>query len=138
MLSFIMRLLRSWGGRELASPNDWVKQDQINYNAETQLLTIKLKPQVKIFGVADRNSMDGLLDIGHNIIATSYFDRTKLVVGDIVVYKIYTSLIVHRLIEIREDANGRIYRCRGDNNVSTDQYYLRDEHLKYLVVGIIY
>ena len=137
-----MRLLRKFylkrSGLERISPNDWVKRDQIDYDEELKLLKIKLEPNVKIFSIADTNSMDGLLDIGHNIIATDNFDKSKLAVGDIVVYQIYFTNIVHRIVEITEDKNGRIYRCRGDNNIDTDPYYIRDMHLTHLVLGVIY
>jgi len=115
-----------------------VKRDQIAYDSALKQLTIALEPNIKIFRVADTNSMDGLFDIGHNVIATDNFDRAKLAVGDIVVYQILTTKIVHRIVEITKDANGRIYRCRGDNNTSVDTYYLRDLHIRYLVLGIIY
>jgi len=142
MLNFIMRLLRGFylktSGAERISPNDWVDYKQIIYDKETKLLTIKLQPNVRIFNIADTGSMDGLLDYGHNVIATDHFDKSKLAVGDIVVYQVYTTKICHRIVEIREDKNGRIYRCRGDNNVDTDPYYLRDLNIKHLVLGIIY
>ncbi len=140
MIKFIMGLLRKFylkqSGLERISPNDWIKREDIGYNGE--FLTIRLKPNVKIFSIADTNSMDGLLDIGHNVLATDNFDRSKLAVGDIVIYQIYTTKIVHRIVEIREDKNGRIYRMRGDNNINIDPYYLRDLHIKWLVLGIIY
>ncbi len=142
MPNFIMRLLRGFylkqSGKERISPNDWVKRGQIDYNEKLSLLTIKLEPRVKIFSIADTDSMDGLMDIGHNVITTDNFNKGKLVVGDMIVYQVYTTKIVHRIVEIKEDANGRIYRCRGDNNVDTDPYYLRDLHIKYLVLGVIY
>lgn len=142
MPNFIMRWLRKFylkqSGLERISPNDWVKRDQIAYDGEAELLTIKLKPNVKIFSIADTDSMDGLLDIGHNVIATDEFDRAKLAVGDIVIYQVYLTKIVHRIVEITEDQDVRRYRCRGDNNVNVDPYYLRDLHIKYLVLGVIY
>ena len=140
MIKFIMGLLRKFylkqSGLERISPNDWVKRDQISYNGE--FLAIKLSPNVKIFSIADTNSMDGLLDIGHNVIATDNFDKSELAVGDIVIYQIYTTKIVHRIVEIKEDKNGRIYRMRCDNNVDTDRWHLRDLHIKYLVIMVIY
>ena len=142
MIKFIMGLLRKFylkqSGLERISPNDQIKREDISYNVPGEFLAIRLKPNVKIFSIADTNSMDGLLDIGHNVIATDSFDRSKLAVGDVVVYQVYTTKIVHRIVEIREDKNGRIYRMRGDNNVSIDPYYLRDLHIKWLVLGIIY
>jgi len=142
MLKLLMQLLRKFylkqSGAERISPNDWVSYNQIDYNEKLKLLTIKLEPKVKVFGIADTGSMDGLLDFGHNVIATDHFDKSKLAVGDIVVYQVYTTKICHRIVEIREDKNGRIYRCRGDNCIDTDPYYLRDLNIKYLVLGILY
>ena len=144
-MNFIMRWLRKYylekSGLERISPNDWVKRDQIDYIEKSKLLTIKLEPNVKIFSIYDEEdtgSMDGLMDIGHNVIGTDSFDKAKLGVGDVVVYQIYTTKIVHRIVEITEDKNGRIYRCRGDNNVDIDPYYLRDLHIRYLVLCVIY
>lgn len=137
-----MKWLRKYylekSGKERISPNDWVARDQIAYDKESKLLTIKLEPGVKIFGIADTNSMDGLLDIGHNVIATDKFDKAKLAVGDIVVYQVYLTKVVHRIVEITEDSKGRIYRMRGDNNVKVDPYYLRDQNIIWLVLGVIY
>ena len=145
MLNFIMRLLRGFylkqSGLERISPNDWIKRDNIDYLESKQLLTIKLPPKVKIFSVYDKEdtgSMDGLMDIGHNVIGTDHFDKEKLAPGDMVIYQVYLTLICHRIVSIKEDTNGRIYRCRGDNNVDDDPYYLRDIHIKYLVLGVIY
>ena len=143
MIKPIMRLLRKFylkqSSLERISPNDWIEGRQIHYDFEHQSLVITgLPPIVKIFSIADTNSMDGLLDIGHNVIATDNFGKSKLSIGDIVIYQVYLTKIVHRIVEITEDNNGRIYRCRGDNNVDTDPYYLRDENIIYLVLGVIY
>ena len=141
-MNFIMRWLRKFylkqSGLERISPNDWIKRDQINYDENAEALTIKLEPKVEIFGVSKTKSMDGLVDYGHNVIATDHFDKAKLAVGDIVVYQVYTTKICHRIVEIKEDKNGRIYRCRGDNCADNDPYYLRDLNIKYLVLGILY
>ena len=142
MIKWLTQWLRKFylkqSGLERISPNDWVKRERIDYIAKSKLLTIKLEPNVKIFSIADTNSMDGLLDIGHNVIATDHFDKTKLAVGDIVIYQVYTTLIVHRIVEIIMDGDVRRYRCRGDNNVNIDPYFLRDLHIRYLVLGVIY
>jgi len=141
-MKWIMGLLRKFylkqSGLERISPNDWVGRDQIAYDEKTEILSIKLPPHVKIFSIADTDSMDGLMDIGHNVIATDHFDRAKLAIGDIVIYQVYFTKIVHRIVEIKEYQGIRTYRCRGDNNVNIDPYFLRDLHIIYLVLGIIY
>ena len=125
-------------GVEQPSPGNWVKREQIEYDAGLKRLCIDLEPNIRIFDIADTNSMDGLLDIGHNVIATDNFDFSKLIVGDIVVYQIYTTLIVHRIVEIKEDNAGRVYRCKGDNNATIDPYYIRDVNIRFLVLAVIY
>ena len=141
-MNFIMRWLRRFylkrSGLERISPNDWIKREQINYDESAGLLTIKIPGPVKIFGIADTNSMDGLMDIGHNVVATSKFNYEDLIAGDIIIFQVYTTLIVHRIVKITEDKNGRIYRTRGDNNIDDDPWYLRDMHLRYLVVIVGY
>jgi len=136
-----MRWLRKYylekSGLERISPNDWVKQDQIAYDGEAGLLTIKLRPNVAIYGVADTGSMDGLADYGHNVILTDEFDRSKLAPGDIIAYQIYTKLVLHRIVEVHTDKNGRWYRTRGDNCIDDDPP-VRDIQIKYLCLGIIY
>ena len=143
MINFIMQWLRKYylkkSGLERISPNDWVDYRQIVYDKNTKLLTIKLEPNVKIFRLADTDSMDGLMDIGHNVIATDHFDKDKLAVGDIVIYQVYLTKIVHRIVEIGWDTKGtKYYRCRGDNNVNVDKWYLGDKNIKFLVIGIFY
>lgn len=142
MLNFIMRWLRKFylkrSGLERVSPNDWVKRDQIKYDENAKCLTIRLEPNVRIFGVADTGSMDGLVDYGHNVILTDEFNRTKLAPGDIIAYQLYTKIILHRIVEVKEDIHGKIYRTRGDNCIDNDPYPVRDIQIKYLCLGIIY
>lgn len=137
-----MRWLRKFylkqSGLERISPNDWVKRDQIDYDGQAGLLTVKLRPLVKIFGVADTGSMDGLVDYGHNVILTDEFDRAKLAIGDIIAYQLYTKLILHRIVEVHEDRHGRWYWTRGDNCIDNDPYPVRDIQIRFLCLGILY
>lgn len=143
MLKLIMRLLRGFylkkSGLEKISPNDWVKRDQIDYIEKSKLLTIKLEPRVKIFSIADTNSMDGLLDIGHNVIATDCFSCQQLAPGDVIIYNAYGRLMVHRIIEVGKRKGLDWYcRCRGDNNVDPDPWFIDSRMVKWVVIGIIY
>ena len=80
--------------------------------------------------------MDPLFDSGDLVIGASDFDKGLLKVGDVVVL---TNSIVHRIHSIEVDGQGRLYRLLGDNNGGEiDPFLVRDEHIKYLVVGIIY
>lgn len=140
-MNFIRELLRSLylsiGSRDKPSPGDWVKRNQISYNKDTGVLSVQFKPseKIKIFNVANTKSMDGLMDYSTNIISTADFDRAELIVGDDIIFQIYTTLIIHRILSIKEDVHGRLYRTRGINNGRADPWLLRDIHLKYVVLG---
>lgn len=140
-MKWLLDLIRGWflknSGLERISPNDWIKREDIDYNVDRCELGILIDPEVRMASVTDTNSMDGLIDVGHHAILTSGFDRSKLAVGDIVCYNYYGSLILHRIVQIKEGAN-RLYRCRGDNNVKDDPYWLTDRNIQWLCVGVLY
>jgi len=135
----IRQLYLQQSGKERSSPNDWVKPESIKYDAERGVLTIEsLLLGVSICNVANTGSMDGLMDYGHNVILIDHFDIDRLSVGDIVAFQVYTNLVLHRIVKIGDDNQGRYYRTRGDNCIDDDPYILRDEHIKQLCIGIIY
>lgn len=101
-------------------------------------VTVDFGGAVEIADIADTNSMDPSFDIGHNAILLKDFDRSELTEGDVVVYQLYGGKIIHRIIAIREDGQGRLYQLKGDNNDRPDDYWIRDGHIKYLMVGVIY
>ena len=140
-MKWLLDLLRPWflkkSGLERISPNNWIADNDVVYIPKNHLLTIKIKPDVWITDVSNTKSMDGLVDIGHSVILTNNFDKSKLAVGDIVCYQYYTRLILHRIVQIKEGAN-RLYKCRGDNNTVDDPYWLSGVNIKWLCVGILY
>lgn len=137
LLAFIFR-----NAQERPSPRDIIKPHQIYWDETEGRITIhSIKGYVWITSVADTNSMDGLLDYGHTVLLIRKFDKSELAVGDIVVYQPterYANKIIHRIVKIGEDEQGRWYKTRGDNNATNDPYKLRDAHIKFLCIGIIY
>lgn len=116
-------------------------RDIIPYSAikvKGSKVTIDCGGDVEIAEIADTNSMDPVFDIGHNAILLKEFNRTELAIGDVIVYKLYGGNIIHRIIDIQQDKHGRLYKLKGDNNPKADAYQIRDEHIKYLMVGVIY
>ena len=130
-------LYLSMGGRERPSPGDRVKGSQITYDKVNGVLRIQFAPtaDIKIFNVDETKSMDGLMDVASNVIATGDFEHSMLKVGDIIIYQLHLSLIVHEIIKIKEDIHGRLYQCRGINNVNADRYWVRDIQIKYVYLG---
>ncbi|HEY95802.1 MAG TPA: hypothetical protein G4O15_12790 [Dehalococcoidia bacterium] len=89
--------------------------------------------------LVDSNSMDGMWDTGHTILLKEDFDRDSLIVGDIPVYDMGDGAnIIHPIISIDEDEEGKYYTTQGLNNVGwPDKHKVRNSHIKYIVVGWI-
>jgi len=123
-------------GMERPSPPGTMPQSAVKQYSDR----IKVEQQgLKLLkSIRGTNSMDPLFDRGHTLIARDSFNHEDLVEGDIVVYYAYGRYIVHRITVIAEDEQGRAYTLEGDNNNEPDPYIVRDEHIKYLVVGIVY
>lgn len=141
MGNFIMRALRKYylkqNALERISPNDWIKKDQIEYDEDTGDLTITMHPHIVVASIADTGSMDGLMDYGHHVILSDFFDINKLAAGDIIAYQYYTKLILHRIVEVHRDDVGRWFITRGDNNIDSDPP-IRASQIKYVCKGILY
>lgn len=121
------------------SPRDIIKRDQIAWNPEHKSITIsKVTGYVSIAEIADTNSMEGIFDYGHNVLLVSEFDKSKLEVGDIIVYAAGQGKIIHRVVEMGRDEAGQWFKCKGDSNFRDDPYILRKSNIMYLCIGIIY
>lgn len=123
-------------GIERPSPQDWI--DDIDKEKLCEALGLD-SSEVWIAGVADTNSMDGAIDIGHSLICTNnpeYLSRVG--VGDVAVYGFMYNLIVHQIIEENEDAEGKYFRFKGWNNAKPDPVKVRPEDINWLVLGILW
>lgn len=126
-------------GSELPSPRDIVPQEDISYDPSSKTITIRnINPEIWLTTVQDTNSMDPTVDAGHTCILTKDFKPEDLQVGDIVVYWNGKQDILHRIHEITKDAKGRRFTLKGDNSPYVDPYLVRDEHIRWLLLGIIY
>jgi len=116
-------------------------RDIIPYSAikvEGSKVAVDFGGAVEIADIADTNSMDPVFDIGHNVILLKDFDHSQLAVGDVIVYQLYGGKVIHRIVEITQEAGERLYKLKGDNNPTADPYLIKDEHIKYLMVGVVY
>lgn len=139
--------------REKPSPSDIVKEEAFNYNDTTGILTVDFTktnipfqkvPKIWIPSIPDTNSMDPVFDYGHNNLLLSgrdADDHSKLIEfmashpGNIAVYQ--PQNIIHRVVEIGEDEQGRFYKFRGDNNYRNDPYKIRDTNISHVYAGTI-
>ncbi len=136
----MIRFLRRLFTLDQPSPIGVVDPSTIKYNRATETLTLKVKSPVWITDVADTNSMDGLFDKGDRVVVTASFDKEKLTVGDVIIFQPdgYGGTIIHRIVKIGRDRNGKWYKTKGDNCIMGDPYKLRSKHIKYLLAVVIY
>ena len=122
---------------EIASPGDWISSDQIQLSKNR--ITIYLDSP-KLAKFIDTNSMDPIIDKNTNTIEIIPNNPEQLQTGDIISYKssIYNIIVIHRIVDIKEDADGIYFITKGDNNPIADKEKVRFEQIKGVVVGVIY
>lgn len=128
--------LKQLSGMERPSPKGVIEPASLHFYSDR--LTIRHPRLIQMLPTGS-DSMDPLFDEGDVVIGIEDFDRDSLIVGDMVVYHAggghYWS---HRIVSILVDAQGRLYRLKGDNNDRIDPYLVRNQHIKYYIAGIIY
>ena len=123
--------------RDKPSPYDWIKESQITVLNDRVIIYVQ-NPEWATF--TDTNSMDPLIDIGANAIQTIPKGEEDIHIGDIISYKEDNSnnIIIHRVIEINEDENGKYFITKGDNNSEPDPEKVRFNQIRRVLVAVIY
>jgi len=124
-------------GKEIASPSDWVKEEQIHVYSDRIIIDLK---DAEWASFSDTNSMDPLIDETSNAIEIIPSSADDIHVGDIVSYKteFADGIIIHRVVDIGEDELGKYFILRGDNNPVNDPEKVRFSQIQRVLVGIIY
>src|SRR3990167_6334822 len=123
---------------ELPSPLPRLSKNE-KFLDELDLLIEKYYPNSLMVGVTDTNSMEPLIDIGHQIVLIPLDDNHKgdVRVGDIIWFFRMADgspNVLHRVIEKRDDG---IVITRGDNTVAFDGFTL-PKNIKGFCGMIIY
>jgi hypothetical protein len=125
------------GTQEQASPNDHISEENIHIYPNRVVIMLD-DPQWAAF--SDTNSMDPVLDAGHNAIEVVPKTMDEIEVGDIVSYipSDGKGITIHRVIEKNKDKDGEYLIFKGDNNPVQDPEKVRFPQVQRMVVGIIY
>lgn len=121
--------------KDVASPYDRIKEDQILVYDSKVVIQIK---DASLAEYADTNSMDPFIDSGSNGIEIIPESEEDLHVGDVVTYESDIGLIVHRIVNVEYDREGKYFVLKGDNNATEDPYKVRFNQVRYILVGVIY
>jgi len=121
--------------KEISSPGDWVRQDQIKVYENQVVIDL---PDSEWLYFTDTNSMDPFIDENTNALQIKPKSPDSIAIGDIITYKNQSELIIHRVIEKNQDEDGLYYVVKGDNNSTADPVKVRFEDIEGVVVAVIY
>lgn len=120
---------------EKDTPTDRIKESQIYLYDNKIIISID---NASISSYANTRSMEPLINSGSNGIETIPESEEDINIGDIIVYNSTDGLIVHRVIFIGNDEDGKYFLVKGDNNKFPDEYKIRFSDIKYVLIGILY
>ena len=120
---------------DLASPGDWIKENQIQVYPSRVILNINNASWAKF---TDTNSMDPFLDAESNALEIKPDSADQVRIGDIIAYRTAQGIIIHRVIEKGTDQYGPYFIAKGDNNQFNDLQKIRLEEIQGVVIAIIY
>ena len=91
---------------------------------------------VKTTTVQNTNSMEPLIDIGHEVLISDKVD--DLNIGDVIIWQQDNKNVIHSIIQCGTDEGGDFYRTQGLNVNHPDTEIIRKVDIKYLCVGVLW
>lgn len=131
----IFDVFDSYATKERISPGDHISEDSIHVYKDHIYIDIK---DAGWGTFLDTNSMDPVLDYGHNSIEIKPESFRDIGIGDIIVYEHENGYIIHRVVATGFDNEGWYCTAKGDNNYSEDPWKIRFNQIEGIVVGIFY
>lgn len=119
-----------------SAPFDRISDSQIYLNNKELILS---QSKLSLAHYAPTGSMLPFLTEGHTGIEIPA-SETEIHIGDIVAYKpIFPSdiLVVHQVVDIRENNGNKCYIMKGFNNLTSDGCVPEDQ-LEFVLVGILF
>lgn len=86
----------------------------------------------------DTNSMNPLLDIGHNGLEFIPKNVEDIHVGDVISFNYLDEVYIHRVVEIGEDEIGVYFVTKGDNNFNIDEGVRRFGDIEGVLFGVVF
>lgn len=101
---------------------------------------VVIEGEYQLSEFSDTNSMLPTLDTGSNGITIPVYPDTLIKRGDIVSYIVDGNnySIVHRIVDIREDAIGVYYVAQGDYLKEPDPVRIRHNQIQRITVGVVW
>lgn len=133
----ITMTLLGGSAQDVPSPNDWIKESQINVYNDRVIIKIDGAEWSEF---TDTNSMDPVIDKGANAIEVIPKSPDQITVGDIIAYEsqFAPGTIIHRVVETGTDSDGWYCFVKGDNLPTQDPGKIRFNQVKRVVVAVLY
>lgn len=127
-------------GRAIERPSagDHVAEKQILVYQDRVILDLQ---NVIFAKFTDTNSMDGTFDAESNALEIKPEHPNQVQEGDIIAYKNSCAgdgTIIHRVVKKGTDSEGDYWITKGDNNPKADPCKVRFNHIKGVVVALIF
>lgn len=119
------------------TPNDWIEQDKIH--VYKNYIRIDLS-DARWANFTDTNSMTPVLGSKSNAIQIKPKYEEDIHIGDIISFrsKITKKRIIHRVIGIGTDSEGKYFITQGDANPDEDGIKVRFEDIDRVTVAVVY
>lgn len=118
----------------LEAPSDWIKESQIHVYKNAIVIDVE---EGSLARYAPTGSMLPVLNEDSNGIRIVPKSENNINIGDIITFEQDGQLIVHRVVEIGQDEQGKYFITKGDSNNITDGK-IRFEDIKYVTIGILW
>jgi signal peptidase I len=118
----------------LMSPSDTIKEHQIKVYNDKVVIDI----EAEWAKIANTKSMDPILDEGTYVLQIIPQNENEINIGDIITYVLDDMRIIHRVIGINFDEEGKYFILKGDNNKEPDPVKVRFNMIDRKLVGILY
>ncbi|MBS3146524.1 hypothetical protein J4471_02395 [Candidatus Woesearchaeota archaeon] len=121
---------------EKVSPSDSISEKDIEIFPNKVIINIE---NSRLSSFEDTNSMDPLFDINHNGLEVKA-ECSQLSLGDIISYKAnwIDGIVIHRIIDIKEDKQGAYFLTKGDNSNRIDPQKIRCNEIQNKLIGVLY
>lgn len=134
----LLYFITNYRQQEIFAPPDRITKQEISQYPDK--FCIKTE-NYRVSSVLGSHSMLPSFDENSNVVYIPP-NNTDILIGDIVIFKEYKenniSYISHRVVNIKEDEEGKYYVTQGDNNPVIDPKKVRLEDIIGVVIAIIY
>ncbi len=117
------------------SPSDHIEVGDLHVFKDRAIIE---KENLMWARILDTHSMEPVLNSNSISLEVLPGTSSEISVGDIISYSHDSKVIIHRVISISEDSSGWYAITKGDNTKEADDYKVRFEQIKGVVVGVLY